>query len=49
MIQTTRAKLSELRAGTISINKGVRHMLASTFWWRVMQACIKKLRHIPSM
>ena len=49
MIQTTRAKLSDLKAGRLPINKGVQHMLASTFWFTVMQACIKKLRHIPSM
>jgi drug/metabolite transporter (DMT)-like permease len=51
MIQTTRARLNELKTATrkLSLNQGAQYMLMSTFWFSLMQVCIKKLRHIPSM
>ena len=51
LIRTTRTTLTGLKTATarLPVNKGVQHMLLSTFWFSLMQVCIKKLPHIPSM
>jgi drug/metabolite transporter (DMT)-like permease len=33
----------------MKINKGILHMLAATFFFALMNVCIKKLSHIPPM
>jgi drug/metabolite transporter (DMT)-like permease len=36
-------------SNTLQLNKGVLHMLAATFFFSIMNVCIKKISHIPPM